>query len=203
MYIIVRGAGRLEDAQAAAVGGVRSSCRRRWRRCRIRSSFWTPRASLWRGTNRSSGSIGLGTRNAAAVADARSPAVRAVADHARPARAARNSGVESSSGRLLTARAAHDGHEYEVSRGEMPDGGAVVRCVDVTEKLRDETALRQGQKMEASRPADRRHGARLQQHPAGHPGQSRSHAEPMSAATPKRSAALHRRRGDLQSAARG
>src|SRR5437899_5813656 len=31
----------------------------------------------------------------------------------------------------------------------MPDGGAVIRCVDVTEKLRDEAALRQGQKMEA------------------------------------------------------
>ena len=31
----------------------------------------------------------------------------------------------------------------------MSGGGAVVRCVDVTEKLRDEAALRQGQKMEA------------------------------------------------------
>ena len=32
----------------------------------------------------------------------------------------------------------------------MSGGGAVVRCVDVTEKLRDEAALRQGQKMEAT-----------------------------------------------------
>ncbi len=52
-------------------------------------------------------------------------------------------------GGLLVARVAHDGQEYEVSRGDMPDGGAVIRCVDVTDKLRDEAALRQGQKMEA------------------------------------------------------
>ena len=32
----------------------------------------------------------------------------------------------------------------------MAGGGAVVRCVDITEKLRDEMALRQGQKMEAT-----------------------------------------------------
>jgi CheY-like chemotaxis protein len=32
----------------------------------------------------------------------------------------------------------------------MSGGGAVVRCVDITEKLRDEAALRQGQKMEAT-----------------------------------------------------
>ena len=51
--------------------------------------------------------------------------------------------------RSLTARVSHDGHDYEISRGEMSDGGAVVRCVDVTEQLRDEAALRQGQKMEA------------------------------------------------------
>jgi signal transduction histidine kinase/DNA-binding response OmpR family regulator len=56
---------------------------------------------------------------------------------------------QSSIGGLLTARVAHDGQEYEASRGDMPDGGAVIRCVDVTEKLRDEAALRQGQKMEA------------------------------------------------------
>ncbi len=49
----------------------------------------------------------------------------------------------------ITARVVHDGREYEVSRGEMSDGGAVVRCVDITEQLRDEAALRQGQKMEA------------------------------------------------------
>jgi signal transduction histidine kinase/DNA-binding response OmpR family regulator len=49
----------------------------------------------------------------------------------------------------LTARVSYEGLDYEVSRGEMSGGGAVVRCVDVTEKLRDEAALRQGQKMEA------------------------------------------------------
>jgi signal transduction histidine kinase/DNA-binding response OmpR family regulator len=48
-----------------------------------------------------------------------------------------------------TARTSFDGRDYEVSRGEMAGGGTVIRCVDVTEKLRDETALRQGQKMEA------------------------------------------------------
>ena len=52
--------------------------------------------------------------------------------------------------RSLTARASYEGREYEVSRGEMPSGGAVVRCADITEKLRDEAALRQGQKMEAT-----------------------------------------------------
>ncbi len=52
--------------------------------------------------------------------------------------------------RLVSARASHDGRDYEISRGEMSGGGAVVRCVDITERLRDETALRQGQKMEAT-----------------------------------------------------
>ena len=52
--------------------------------------------------------------------------------------------------RSVTARASHDGRDYEVSRGEMSGGGSVVRCVDITEKLRDEMALRQGQKMEAT-----------------------------------------------------
>jgi signal transduction histidine kinase/CheY-like chemotaxis protein/CHASE3 domain sensor protein len=51
--------------------------------------------------------------------------------------------------RSMTVRVSHDGRDYEVSRGEMSDGGAVVRCVDITEGLRDEAALRQGQKMEA------------------------------------------------------
>ncbi|UYN93286.1 MAG: response regulator [Enhydrobacter sp.] len=50
---------------------------------------------------------------------------------------------------VLTVRVAHDGREYEISRGEMSDGGAVVRCLDVTDRVRNETALRQGQKMEA------------------------------------------------------
>lgn len=47
-------------------------------------------------------------------------------------------------------RVAHDGRDYEIYRGEMSGGGAVVRCVDITEKLHDEAALRQGQKMEAT-----------------------------------------------------
>jgi signal transduction histidine kinase/DNA-binding response OmpR family regulator len=47
-------------------------------------------------------------------------------------------------------RVAHDGRDYEIYRGEMSGGGAVVRCVDITEKLRNEAALRQGQKMEAT-----------------------------------------------------
>ncbi len=52
--------------------------------------------------------------------------------------------------RPAVVRATYDGREYEVYSGEMSGGGAVVRCVDVTEKLRDEAALRQGQKMEAT-----------------------------------------------------
>lgn len=47
-------------------------------------------------------------------------------------------------------RLAHAGRDYEIYRGEMLGGGAVVRCVDITEKLHDEAALRQGQKMEAT-----------------------------------------------------
>ncbi len=57
---------------------------------------------------------------------------------------------EAPADRSLTVRASYDGRDYEVSRGEMTGGGAVVRCVDITEKLRDEMALRQGQKMEAT-----------------------------------------------------
>jgi PAS domain S-box-containing protein len=53
-------------------------------------------------------------------------------------------------GRSQTVRASHEGRDYEVSRGAMTGGGAVVRFVDITEKLRDEMALRQGQKMEAT-----------------------------------------------------
>lgn len=58
-----------------------------------------------------------------------------------------------------TARASHDGREFEVSWGAMKEGamgrddlwggGSVVRVVDITDQLRDEAALRQGQKMEA------------------------------------------------------
>jgi len=52
-------------------------------------------------------------------------------------------------GAQMTAQVSHEGRDYEVSRGEMSGGGAVIRCVDVTEKRRDDAALRQGQKMEA------------------------------------------------------
>ncbi|MBS0520194.1 MAG: response regulator [Proteobacteria bacterium] len=48
-----------------------------------------------------------------------------------------------------TVRASYEGRNYEVSCGEMVGGGAVIRCVDVTDRLRDEAALRQAQKMEA------------------------------------------------------
>jgi len=51
--------------------------------------------------------------------------------------------------RPSVAHASYEGRDYEVTLGEMPDGGLVVRCADVTEKLRDEAALRQGQRMEA------------------------------------------------------
>lgn len=71
----------------------------------------------------------------------RSPAVRAIFEPLKLRRVAAD--------RTVTARVSYEGREYEVSRGEMLDGGAVVRCVDITDKLRDETALRQGQKMEA------------------------------------------------------
>lgn len=46
-------------------------------------------------------------------------------------------------------RVSHEGRDYEVSRGEMPGGGGVVRSVDVTDRLHDEAALRQAHKMEA------------------------------------------------------
>jgi signal transduction histidine kinase/DNA-binding response OmpR family regulator len=58
-------------------------------------------------------------------------------------------GIDESAAGSRTARVSHEGKEYEVSRGDMPDGGSVVRCVDITDQLRDEAALRQGQKMEA------------------------------------------------------
>ncbi|MDI1287602.1 MAG: response regulator [Reyranella sp.] len=51
--------------------------------------------------------------------------------------------------RPAVARVSYDGRDYEVSRGDMSGGGVVVRCVDITVKLRDEAALHQGQKMEA------------------------------------------------------
>lgn len=41
------------------------------------------------------------------------------------------------------------GRDYEIFIGQMADGGVVVRGVDITEKVRTDMALRQGQKMEA------------------------------------------------------
>ena len=90
-----------------------------------------------------------GTRRKSAPPDAGSAAVGPLAGDAGAAPAAATS-VERAESRSLTARVSHDGRDYEVSRGEMSGGGAVVRCVDITEKLRDEAALRQGQKMEAT-----------------------------------------------------
>ena len=49
-----------------------------------------------------------------------------------------------------TARVSLPGHEYEIFAGDMADGGLVIRCVDITDKLRVESELRQGQKMEAT-----------------------------------------------------
>jgi signal transduction histidine kinase/CheY-like chemotaxis protein/CHASE3 domain sensor protein len=57
--------------------------------------------------------------------------------------------LEAGTAGSVTIRVAYDGRDYDVVRGELRGGGAVVRCVDITEKLRDEMALRQGQKMEA------------------------------------------------------
>jgi len=145
MYIIVRGAGRLEDTQRQlsarshllqatletlqdpifvldAEGVVVA-----WNESFVRLSCWDPVKQP------------LPTRDR--LLSGQWPAMRALLAPLKLG--------ELSIGSLLTARVAHDGQEYEVSRGDMPDGGAVIRCVDVTEKLRDEAALRQGQKMEA------------------------------------------------------
>jgi signal transduction histidine kinase/DNA-binding response OmpR family regulator/CHASE3 domain sensor protein len=71
----------------------------------------------------------------------RSPATRAIL---------RSLGIgKANSERLHSARLSIGGRDFEVSYGEMSDGGAVVRCTDITDKLRDDAALRQGQKMEA------------------------------------------------------
>ena len=146
IYIVVRSAGRLEDAQREL--GARSQLLQMtlesledpifvidadgkvaaWNEPFVRFSGWDP------------------TKHAALTRDQllsdRLPAMRALLAPLRL-------GVEAPS-RSLTARVSYDGRDYEVSRGEMTGGGAVVRFVDITEKLRNETALRQGQKMEAT-----------------------------------------------------
>jgi len=145
MYVIVRGAGRLEDAQRQL--SARSQLLQAtletlqdpifvldaegvvvaWNGSFVRLSGWDPSKQP------------LPTRDR--LLSGQWPTMRALLAPLKLEQGA--------VGGSLAARVAHDGQEYEVSRGDMPDGGAVIRCVDVTEKLRDEAALRQGQKMEA------------------------------------------------------
>jgi signal transduction histidine kinase/DNA-binding response OmpR family regulator len=144
IYIIVRGAGRLERAQADLAarsrllqatleslqdpifvvdgnGGVVA-----WNEAFAKLARWDP------------------ARQAPPTLDhllsERSPATRALLPL----------NLEGPSAGPPVVRVSHDGREYEVYRGAMSGGGAVVRCVDITEKLRDEAALRQGQKMEVT-----------------------------------------------------
>lgn len=146
MYIVVRGAGRLEDAQRELV--TRSRLLQAtleslqdpifvidadgkvvaWNEPFLRLSGWDPgrQATLTRDY----------------LLSGRLPAMRALLE---PLKLGGDT-----LGQSMTVRVSHEGRDYEVSRGEMTVGGAVVRCVDITDKLRDETALRQGQKMEAT-----------------------------------------------------
>jgi PAS domain S-box-containing protein len=146
MYIVVRGASRLEDAQREL--GERSRLLQTtleslqdpifvidpqgkvvaWNEPFIRFSGWDAAKQ------------GVLTRDQ--LLSDRLPAVRALLEPLKL-------GAEAPS-RSQTVRASHDSRDYEVSRGAMTGGGAVVRFVDITEKLRDEMALRQGQKMEAT-----------------------------------------------------
>jgi signal transduction histidine kinase/DNA-binding response OmpR family regulator len=146
IYIVVHGAGRLERSQHALAGrsrllqatleslrdpivvidGERSVVA--WNEAFARLAQWEP------------------GKQAPPMLDQllsdRSPATQALLQPL-------DLGATSSSGPAVV-RVAHDGRDYEIYRGEMSGGGAVVRCVDITEKLRDEAALRQGQKMEAT-----------------------------------------------------
>lgn len=146
IYIVVRGAGRLEDAQrelAARSRLLQATLESlqdpifvidaggkvvAWNEPFVRLSNWDPvkHAGLTRDQ----------------LLSDRLPAMRALLEPLKL-----GSGP---SGQSMTVRVSYDGRDYEVSRGEMTGGGAVVRCVDITEKLRDEMALRQGQKMEAT-----------------------------------------------------
>lgn len=146
MYMVVRGAGRLEAVQRELAGRTQllqatleslqdpifvmdaAGTVVAWNEAFVHLSEWDP------------------ARHATLTRDQllsdRSPAMRALLQPLKlDAPAAERS---------VTARVSHDGRDYEISRGEMSGGGAVVRCVDITDKLRDETALRQGQKMEAT-----------------------------------------------------
>ena len=145
MYVIVRGAGRLEDAQRQL--SARSKLLQAtletlqdpifvldaqgivvaWNESFVRLSGWEPAKQP------------LPTRDR--LTSGQWPAMRTLLAPLKL--------EKSSVGGILTARVGYDGLEYDVSRGDMPDGSVVIRCADVTEKLRDEAALRQGQKMEA------------------------------------------------------
>ena len=72
-----------------------------------------------------------------------------LADHARPAEPLKLE-AEAPTDRGPLARLPTTVESTRSRAGAMTDGGAVVRFVDITEKLRDEMALRQGQKMEAT-----------------------------------------------------
>lgn len=145
MYIVVRGAGHLENAQrelAARSRLLQATLESlqdpifvidaegkvvAWNEPFLRLSGWDPakHATLTRDQ----------------LLSDRSPAMRALLQPLK---------LDAEADRTVTARSSCDGRDYEISRGEMSGGGSVVRCVDITEKLRDETALRQGQKMEAT-----------------------------------------------------
>jgi signal transduction histidine kinase/DNA-binding response OmpR family regulator len=146
MLIVVRGSGRLEDAQREL--GARSRLLQAtleslqdpifvidahgtvvaWNEPFVRLSGWDPAKHV------------LLTREL--LLSGRYPAMRALLEPLKL-----HTGTTQPT---PTVRVSYDGRDYEVSRGEMTVGGAVVRCVDITEKLRDEMAFRQGQKMEAT-----------------------------------------------------
>ena len=146
MYIVVRGASRLEDAQRAL--GERSRLLQTTLESLQDPIFVIdPQGNVvaWNGpfvrfSGWDSAKQGVLTRDQ--LLSDRLPAVRALLEPLKLDAEAL--------GQSQTVRASHDGRDYEVSRGAMTGGGAVVRFVDITEKLRDEMALRQGQKMEAT-----------------------------------------------------
>ena len=145
MFIIVRGAGRLEAAQRLLA--ARTSLLQATLETLHDPIFVLDAEGAVVAWNRSFADLAEwdAERQAVPTRDLllseRSPAMRAIL-------APLNLG-EAMAEASLTTRASYDGRDYEVSRGKMSDGGAVVRCVDVTDRLRDESALRQGQKMEA------------------------------------------------------
>ena len=146
IYIVVRGAGQLERSQSALAGRSRllqatlESLRDpifvidgertvvAWNEAFAKLAQWEP------------GKQAPPTLDQ--LLSERSPATRALL-------LPLDLGATPSKGRAVM-RVAHDGRDYEIYHGEMVGGGAVVRCVDITEKLHDEAALRQGQKMEAT-----------------------------------------------------